>query len=134
MLIVISDLHLVDGTCGKPISASAFRLFAARLNELAFTDSWRSDKRYRPLDGNDILLLGDILDPLHSTLWLDKSPGEPGYVRPWTDIHAPEYAAKVHAITQAISSTTPRRLKPCVTSPRGSSSTCRLPPVAVAVR
>jgi hypothetical protein len=48
------------------------------------------------------LLLGDILDPLHSTLWLDKSPGEPGYVRPWTDIHAPEYAAKVQAITQAI--------------------------------
>ena len=102
MLIVISDLHLVDGTCGKPISASAFQLFAARLNELAFNASWRADKRYRPLDGIDILLLGDILDPLHSTLWLDKSPGEPGYVRPWTDIHAPEYAAKVQAITQAI--------------------------------
>jgi hypothetical protein len=102
MLIVISDLHLVDGTCGMPISASAFRLFAARLNELAFNASWRADKRYRPLDGIDILLLGDILDPLHSTLWLDKSPGEPGYVRPWTDIHAPEYAAKVQAITQAI--------------------------------
>jgi hypothetical protein len=102
MLIVISDLHLVDGTCGKPISASAFRLFAARLNELAFNASWRADKGYRPLDGIDILLLGDILDPLHSTLWLDKSPGDPGYVRPWTDIHAPEYAAKIHAITNAI--------------------------------
>jgi len=102
MLIIISDLHLVDGTCGKPISASAFRLFAARLNELAFNASWRADKRYRPLEGIDILLLGDILDPLHSTLWLDKNPGEPGYVRPWTNIHAPEYAAKVHAITQAI--------------------------------
>jgi len=102
MLIVISDLHLVDGTCGKPISASAFRLFAARLNELAFNASWRADKKYRPLAGIDILLLGDILDPLHSTLWLDKSPGEPGYVRPWTDIHAPEYAAKVQAITRAI--------------------------------
>jgi len=102
MLIVISDLHLVDGTCGTPISASAFRLFAARLNELAFNASWRADKRYRPMEGIDILLLGDILDPLHSTLWLDKNVGEPGHVRPWTDIHAPEYAAKVQAITRAI--------------------------------
>ncbi len=102
MLIVISDLHLVDGTCGKPISANAFRLFAARLNELAFNASWRADKRYRPLDGIDILLLGDILDPLHSTLWLDQNPGEPGYARPWTDIHAPEFAVKIQAITRAI--------------------------------
>jgi hypothetical protein len=102
MLIIISDIHLVDGTCGTPISASAFRLFASRLNELAFNASWRADKRYRPLDGIDILLLGDILDPLHSTLWLDESTGESGYVRPWTDIKAPEYAAKLQAITRAI--------------------------------
>ncbi len=102
MLIVISDLHLVDGTCGKPISASAFRLFAARLNELAFNASWRADQSYRPLDGIDILLLGDILDPQHSTLWLDTHPGAPGYVRPWTDFRAPEYAEKLSAINQAI--------------------------------
>ncbi|MDO9348311.1 MAG: hypothetical protein Q7T47_03420, partial [Anaerolineales bacterium] len=102
MLIVISDLHLVDGTCGKPIPASAFRLFAARLNELAFNASWRADQSYRPLDGIDILLLGDILDPQHSTLWLDTHPGAPGYVRPWTDFRAPEYAEKLSAINQAI--------------------------------
>lgn len=102
MLIVISDLHLVDGTCGKPISASAFRLFAARLNELAFNASWRADQSYRPLDGIDILLLGDILDPQHSTLWLDTHPGAPGYVRPWTDFRVPEYAKKLSAINQAI--------------------------------
>ncbi len=102
MLIVISDLHLVDGTCGKPISASAFQLFAARLNELAFNASWRADKNYRPLDGIDILLLGDILDPQHSTLWLDTHPGAPDYVRPWTDFRVPEYAKKLSAINQAI--------------------------------
>ncbi|MDI6769726.1 MAG: hypothetical protein QMD04_08625 [Anaerolineales bacterium] len=102
MLIVISDLHLVDGTCGKPISASAFQLFAARLNELAFNASWRADKTYRPLNGIDILLLGDILDPQHSTLWLDTHPGATGYVRPWTDFRLPEYAKKLNAINQAI--------------------------------
>ncbi len=102
MLIVISDLHLVDGTCAKPISASAFRLFAARLNEMAFNASWRADQSYRPLDGIDILLLGDILDPQHSTLWLDTNPGDAGYVRPWTDFHAPQYAEKLNAINQAI--------------------------------
>ena len=82
MLIVISDLHLGDGTCGRYISATAFHLFAHRLQELAFNASWRADGKYRPLDSIDILLLGDILDPLHSTLWLDKAPGEPDYVRP----------------------------------------------------
>jgi hypothetical protein len=102
MLIVLSDLHLVDGTCGTPISASAFRLFASRLNELAFNASWRADKRYRPLEGIDILLLGDILDPLHSTLWLEQRPGEPGYARPWSDAAAPEFAAKLQAISRAI--------------------------------
>ena len=31
MLIIVSDIHLGDGTCGKSISASAFHLFADRL-------------------------------------------------------------------------------------------------------
>ncbi len=109
MFIVISDLHLVDGTCGKPISASAFRLFAARLNELAFNASWRADKRYRPLDGIDILLLGDILDPLHSTLWLDKSPGESGYVRPGQTSTRRSMPPKSMPSPRPSSSTTPRR-------------------------
>ena len=102
MLIIVSDLHLADGTCGKPISSSAFSLFADRLNELAYNASWRADGRYRPIDGIDILLLGDILDPQHSTLWLDKNIKEPGSVRPWTNIHAPQYAEKLRQITQAI--------------------------------
>jgi hypothetical protein len=49
----------------------------------------------------DILLFGDILDPLHSTMWLDKNPGEPGYVRPWTDFYNPEFIAQVSEITHA---------------------------------
>jgi len=102
MLIIASDIHLGDGTCGKSISDSAFRLFADRLQELAFNASWRSDGVYRPIKEIDILLLGDILDPLHSTSWLEKNANDPGYVRPWTDFHAPEFAAKLREITRAI--------------------------------
>jgi hypothetical protein len=102
MLIIVSDIHLGDGTCGKSISASAFRLFADRLQELAFNASWWPDGTYHPIKEFNILLMGDILDPLHSTLWLEKGPGEPGYVRPWTDFHAPEFAATLGNITRNI--------------------------------
>jgi len=101
MLIIISDLHLTDGTCGRSISPSAFHLFVDRLEELAFRASWR-DGQYRPLESIDVLLLGDILDPLHSTLWLEKEIGAAGYVRPWTDSSAPEFTQMLYAITQAI--------------------------------
>ena len=102
MLIIVSDIHLGDGTCGKSISASAFRLFNDRLHELAFNASWQPDGSYHPIQEIDILLLGDVLDPLHSTLWLETQPGQPGYVRPWTDYRAPEYALTLRAITQNI--------------------------------
>jgi hypothetical protein len=102
MLIIISDIHLMDGTCGRSIPASAFRLFSDRLRELTMNTSWRQDGTYRPIEEVDILLMGDILDPLHSSLWLETQPGQPGYVRPWTDSSAPEYAATLHAITHAI--------------------------------
>ena len=102
MLIIVSDIHLGDGTCGRSISPAAFRLFSDRLRELAFNASWRADNTYRPIESVDILMLGDILDTLHSALWLDKSPGESGYVRPWTDYHAPEFAVKLQDITRSI--------------------------------
>ena len=102
MLIIISDIHLMDGTCGKSISASAFRLFLDRLQELAFNASWHSDGSYHPIQEINILMMGDILDPLLSALWLETRPGDPGYVRPWTDYNLPEYAATLQAITHNI--------------------------------
>lgn len=102
MLIIVSDIHLGDGTCGKSISASAFRLFSDRLRELAFNASWQPDGSYHPIQEIDILMMGDILDPLHSTLWLEKRPGQAGYVRPWTDSRLPEYAATLQAISHNI--------------------------------
>ena len=72
MLIIASDVHLGDGTCARSISPKAFHLFAERLRELAYHASYRRDGRYQPLDKIDLVLMGDILDPLHSTLWLDN--------------------------------------------------------------
>jgi hypothetical protein len=102
MLVIISDLHLGDGTCGKSISPSAFHLFGGRLRELAYQASWRQDNTYRPIESIDLVLLGDILDPQHSTLWLDSQPGDPDYTRPWTDFRAPKYAEKLLEVTRGI--------------------------------
>ena len=102
MLVIISDLHLGDGTTASSIAPSAFRLFSNRLRETAYFASFRRDGMYRPLDSLDLLLMGDILDPLHSTLWLDTAPGALNYTRPWSDIRSPHFAPKLEEATQAI--------------------------------
>ena len=60
ILIIISDIHLMDGICGKSISASAYFLFADRLSELAFNASWLVESPYHPNNEINILLMGDI--------------------------------------------------------------------------
>jgi UDP-2,3-diacylglucosamine pyrophosphatase LpxH len=102
MLVIVSDLHLIDGTCGSSISSTAFKLFVDRLQELALNTSWRAGGHYDPIREVDLLLLGDILDIQHSTLWLEKEDGTQNPVRPWTDFHDPEFAATVSAITDGI--------------------------------
>ena len=102
MLIIASDIHLTDGTCAKPISPSAFHLFANRLRETAYQASWRTDNTYRPIDGIDLVLMGDILDPLHSTRWLDTQPGDANYIRPWVDPLKTGYDSKLREVTRAI--------------------------------
>ncbi len=111
MFIIISDLHLGDGTTASSIPASAFYLFAKRLRQDAHFASVRYGK-YHPIEELDVLLLGDILDPIHSTKWFypvgDNTsarmtqPGEAEYVRPWSDPHDPKYAAKLMEVTRAI--------------------------------
>ena len=102
MLIIASDLHFSDGTCGRSVAPRAAELFCARVRELALNASWDRDGVYRPIESIDIVLMGDILDPLHSTLWLDTSLGSVGCVRPWTDPALPAYAAKLQQITRAV--------------------------------
>ena len=102
MLVIISDIHLGDGTTASAISPTAFDLFSNRLRETAFYASFRQDGTYKPIETLDILLLGDVLDPLHSTLWLDTAPGARNYTRPWTDIHSPACAAKLAQTTKTV--------------------------------
>lgn len=111
MLVIISDLHLGDGTTATSIPASAFYLFAKRLRQDAHFASLHAGA-YRPVEELDVILLGDILDPIHSTRWFfpvgDQTfkrltaPGEPEYVRPWSDPNDPKFAAKLMEITRAI--------------------------------
>jgi UDP-2,3-diacylglucosamine pyrophosphatase LpxH len=102
MLVIISDIHLGDGTTANSISPTAFELFANRLRETAFYASFRADGTYRPIETLDILLIGDILDPLHSTLWLNTAPGALNYARPWTDTSSPAFANMLSETTRAI--------------------------------
>jgi hypothetical protein len=97
MLVIISDLHLADGSSGASVSPGAFSLFAKRLAEMAAAASWRTDGSYRPLEQIDLVLLGDILDVIRSGHWASR-PG----VRPWGNPHAPELVDQVARITTGI--------------------------------
>src|SRR5208337_5602617 len=94
MLIILSDLHLNDGTTGETLSPEAFALFSDRLRELAVTASWRSDGAYRPIERIDLVLLGDVLDLLHSNRW-HVAPG----ARPWDEPQSPGLVDQITRIT-----------------------------------
>jgi len=127
MLVIISDLHLGDGTTADSIPASAFYLFAKRLRQDAHfaAMNYRKDNpygKYQPFEELDVLLMGDILDPLHSTRWLYKTGGdesytleqgkkvyipiteqrEQDYVRPWSSSQDEQFTNKLMEITLAI--------------------------------
>lgn len=93
MLAIISDLHLTDGTSGSTISPGAFQLLSERLTDLAFGASQRRDGGYRPVERVDLILLGDVLDVIRSSRWLD------GRVRPWDDAGSPAFFETVSRIT-----------------------------------
>ncbi|TWU30251.1 hypothetical protein [Bythopirellula polymerisocia] len=93
MLVIISDLHLTDGTSGTTISAGAFRLLAERLSDLALSASHRRDGHYEPVQQIDLVLLGDVLDVIRSTQWLDRP------ARPWDDSKSPQLFDMVAKIT-----------------------------------
>jgi hypothetical protein len=96
MLVIISDLHLTDGTSGSTISPGAFQLLGERLVDLACGASQRRDGGYHPIDRVDLVLLGDVLDVIRSTRWLAAR------VRPWDDATAPAFHATVSQIAADI--------------------------------
>ena len=97
MLVILSDLHLNDGTTGATPPPAALALFVERLKELALAASWRTDGAYRPIERLDLVLLGDTLDLLHSARWSAR-PG----VRPWGNLQSPEMVDQVTKITSDI--------------------------------
>jgi UDP-2,3-diacylglucosamine pyrophosphatase LpxH len=94
MLVIISDLHLTDGTSGTSLPPGAFAIFAERLQDLAERASWRAGGAYQPIERLDVILLGDIVDAIRSNVWLDR-----GRVRPWDDPQSPEYIDTIEQIT-----------------------------------
>jgi UDP-2,3-diacylglucosamine pyrophosphatase LpxH len=94
MLVVISDLHLTDGTSGATISPGAFNIFAERLRELAQAASWRSSGAYRPIERVDLVLLGDVLDVIRSSRWAAQDR-----IRPWDNPQLPDFIEMVTRIT-----------------------------------
>ena len=102
MLVIISDLHLKDGTSGNSITPDAFNVFAARLRSMAFQASWRADGRYKPIQNIDLLLLGDVFDLIRSERWLVNASGKEEKLRPWDNQQNPNYIRKVAEITAAI--------------------------------
>lgn len=98
MLVIISDLHLTDGTSGQIIKENAFRIFTERIRDMAFDASFRQNNTYRPIERIDILLLGDILDVIRSTAWLEKG----SKARPWSDQSNDAFIKKVQSISNAV--------------------------------
>ncbi|MCA9267494.1 MAG: hypothetical protein KDA41_03445 [Planctomycetales bacterium] len=96
MLVIISDLHLTDGTSGASIHPGTFHIFAQRLVEMSERASWRTDGHYRPIDSVDLLLLGDAVDITRSAHW------NVGAVKPWDDPHSPEAIETVAKIVDGV--------------------------------
>lgn len=102
MLVIISDIHLTDGSSGETVHQGTLRVFRERLRSLAYAASWRADGRYKPIEELDIVLLGDVLDVLRSSRWIHDETGLASSVRPWDDPQSQPFIDKVSAITKAI--------------------------------
>ena len=98
MLVIISDLHLTDGTSGETIKENAFRIFTKRVREMALSASFRQNDTYDPIKRVDILLLGDILDVIRSSDWVRSGTR----VRPWHDPLSDAFIRKVTDISNTI--------------------------------
>ncbi|MFQ5740499.1 MAG: hypothetical protein ACE5JX_15945 [Acidobacteriota bacterium] len=98
MLVIISDLHLTDGTSGETIPQHAFRIFRQRLGDAAYEASWRLDAKYRPIEALHLVLLGDILDLIRSTKWLEQGVK----VRPWDNPQSAPFVEMIKKISGSI--------------------------------
>ncbi len=80
MLVILSDVHLTDGTSGTTIVPRAFKKFGTILSDII------GDSHQAKIKEIQIVLLGDIFDVIRSSLWLrneNQNEGRP--IRPWSD-------------------------------------------------
>ncbi len=96
MLVIVSDLHLGDGTCAATIAPDTFDRFADQLEQMAYRASWRTDGRYYPIGRVDVVLLGDVLELLNTTAWNDPLVG--GDAQPWSTPSDPDMVDTVDAV------------------------------------
>lgn len=97
MLVVISDLHLNDGTVCTATDSHAAEIFFLELSnqiEAAGHRCLEGQNCYKPVEEIDIVMLGDILDIIRSERWLTDN------VRPWDDVE--KYAHTATEITKEI--------------------------------
>ena len=102
MLVVISDLHLTDGSSGETISADAFKTFYDDLKvliKLACEQKTDSGKAFKAIERCDIVLNGDVLDVIRSGKWREKSSLK---LKPWSNTDSAEFIKIVSDITEAI--------------------------------
>jgi hypothetical protein len=124
MLVILSDLHLNDGTSGAILPPGSMDLLSERLCDMAWRASWRADGTYQPLDRIDLVLLGDVLDITASQRWLA------GDARPWSDITSPAVSETVAGIVDEIL----RKNVECIRTLRSlaTEATISLPPATAA--
>jgi UDP-2,3-diacylglucosamine pyrophosphatase LpxH len=80
MLVILSDVHLTDGSSGTTINLAAFDKFRQILQDVM------GDKPSGyGIDQVHLVLLGDIFDVIRSSLWLQPdNQNIPDPVRPWS--------------------------------------------------
>ncbi len=104
MLVIISDLHLTDGTSGEILNDKAFRIFRNRISDMAYDVSWRkpeslnAEAYYQPIDAINILLLGDIIDIIRSEEWNHTNEID----MPWTEQRGDAFFAQVTNIINGV--------------------------------
>ena len=106
MLVIISDLHLTDGTSGETIDEKAFRIFRNRVSDMAYDASWRmaddkADKaggQYKPIERIDILFLGDIVDMIRSEQWNTRGEED----MPWTEQRSEAFFDNICKIAEGV--------------------------------
>jgi hypothetical protein len=94
MLVVISDIHLNDGTVCTATDAQAAEIFFMELEDQIQAAGIRPSGDWSPVESVDIVMLGDILDIIRSEAWLSSG------VRPWDDVK--KYAPIATQITKKI--------------------------------